>query len=48
MSIFDKLRGKAKETEYSEAQVLDEEWIRKDGQLVKLEAKDDEDAQKGQ
>lgn len=47
MSMLDRLRKTAKETEYSEPDVKDEEWIRKDGQLVKLEAKD-EDAQKGQ
>lgn len=36
-----------KEPEYSEPDVTDEVWIRKDGKLIKLEDEND-DAEKGQ
>lgn len=44
MSFFK--RGQS-EPEYSEPDVTDEVWIRKDGKLIKLEVSDD-DAEKGQ
>ena len=47
MSIFDKLRKTAKESQYMESSAPTEEWIRVDGRLVKVEGKHD-DAQKGQ
>ena len=39
--------GTDKETQYDEPEVIDEAWERKNGQLVKMEGKDD-DAKAGQ
>lgn len=47
MSILDKLRKTAIEAQHTEDAVQDEEWIRVDGKLVKVEASH-EDAEKGQ
>ena len=41
--------GTDKEKQYDEPEVIDEVWVRKDGQLVKLEeAETDADAQERQ
>ena len=47
MKIVEKLKRTAKEAQYTEDAVQDEEWIRVDGKLVKVEASH-EDAEKGQ
>ena len=47
MSILDRLKKTAREAQYTEDAVQDEEWIRVDGKLVKVEASH-EDAEKGQ
>lgn len=46
MSILDKLRKTAIEAQHTEDAVQDEEWIRVDGKLVKVEASH-ENAEKG-
>ena len=46
MSILDKLKRTAKEEQYTEDVVTEEEWIRVDGKLVKVVDKH-EDAEKG-
>ena len=47
MSILDKLRKTAIEAQHTEDVVTEEEWIRVDGKLVKVEASH-EDAEKGE
>ena len=47
MSILDKLRKTAIEAQHTEDVVTEEEWIRENGALVKVEASH-EDAEKGQ
>ena len=47
MSIFDRLKKTAREHQHTDDAVQDEEWIRVDGKLVKVEASH-EDAEKGQ
>ena len=47
MSILDKLRKTAIEAQHTEDVVTEEEWIRVNGALVKVEA-GHEDAEKGQ